>query len=328
MMVLSGDVGGTKVNLAYYALESGKLTRVLLQTYPSRKFDSLSAIVRVFLREHPASLTGAAIGIAGPVDAGRSTLTNLGWDVDAADLARDLRLEQVALLNDLEATAYGTLRLEASDAVLLQEGRSRSGGAIAVIAAGTGLGEGGLVWDGSGYRALPSEGGHVDFAPRDELEMDLLRFLMQDLDHISYERILSGPGLSVLYRFFRSRSSERDPRWLTEALVAGNPSAVISAAGLERRDTACIDALDLFVSLYGAEAGNLALKIFASGGVYVAGGIAPKIIAKIQEGGFLTSFLDKGRHRGLLEQIPLRVVLDEHTALTGAAHYAALLSRG
>jgi len=327
MMVLAGDVGGTKVNLAHYALEDGRLARVLLETYSSRKFDSLYACVRVFLKEHPAPLAAAAIGIAGPVVAGQSTLTNLGWEVDAAVLARELGLDRVALLNDLEATAYGTLRLEAADALVLQEGRPRSGGAIAVIAAGTGLGEGGLVWDGSGYRALPSEGGHVDFAPRDELEMDLLRFLMQDLDHISYERILSGPGLSVLYRFFRSRSSEREPQWLTEALVAGNPSAVISAAGLERRDRACIDALELFVSLYGAEAGNLALKIFAAGGVFVAGGIAPKIIAKIREGAFLASFLEKGRHRGLLEQMPLRVVLDEHTALTGAAHYAALLSR-
>jgi len=325
-MILAGDVGGTKASLAHYALENGKLNRVLLKTYSSRDFDSLNTVIRLFRKEHPAPLTAAGFGIAGPVTEGRCTLTNLGWKVNAADIAQELRLESVALLNDLEATGYGVLRLEDADMVVIQEGRARRQGAIAVIAAGTGLGEGGLIWDGTGYRSFPSEGGHVDFAPRDELEMDLLRFLMQDLDHVSYERILSGPGLSVLYRFFRSRSSEREPRWLTEALAGGHPSAVISAAGLEGRDAVCVSALELFVSLYGAEAGNLALKVLAAGGVYVAGGIAPKIIAKIREGGFLKSFLEKGRHSGVLEQIPLRVVLNEHTALTGAAHYAAVLS--
>jgi len=209
---------------------------------------------------------------------------------------------------------------------LLKEGTGVPHAAIAVIAAGTGLGEGGLVWDGSRYRALPSEGGHTDFAPRNELEMDLLRFLLGKHERVSYERLVSGPGLLNLYQFFRSRSTYAEPSWLKEQLASGDSSAAISQAAMEETDDASVKALEMFVSVYGAEAGNLALKLLATGGVFVGGGIAPKILPKIQQGPFLNSFIRKGRYSDLLKKIPIHVIMNDKIALVGAAHYALIMN--
>jgi len=325
-MILAGDIGGTKTNLAYFKEEDGRVLPIETRSYPSQEYRSLLDIIAELRKELPASITAAAFGVAGPIVEGRSKLTNLAWEVVSEELRQGLGLPHVALLNDLEATAYGVLNLPAGDKLTLQSGEVRKHAAIAVIAAGTGLGEGALVWDGRRYRAMPSEGGHSDFAPRNELEMDLLRFLLTKYKRVSYERILSGPGFSVLYEFFRSRSDQQEPAWLTRELKAeSSPAAAISRAGLERTDPVCVQVLDLFVSLYGAEAGNLALKVLATGGVYIGGGIAPKILPRIQEGGFLEAFTFKGRHSPLLKSMPLYVVLNDKIALYGAAHYAAFM---
>ncbi len=324
-MILAGDIGGTKTNLAYFKEEEGRVVPVHLRSYPSHQYRSVLEVIDAMQKEIPAPISAAAFGIAGPIVEGRSKLTNLGWEVVAEEIQSWLELPHVGLLNDLEATAYGVLHLPASGRLTLQNGDAQKNAAIAVIAAGTGLGEGALIWDGKRYRAMPSEGGHSDFAPRNELEMDLLRFLLRKFKRVSYERILSGPGFLNLYEFFRSRSQEAEPAWLTEKLKSGNPAAAISSAGLERTDPVCVQVLDLFVSLYGAEAGNLALKVLATGGVYIGGGIAPKILPRIREGGFLEGFTTKGRHSALLKTIPLSLILNDTIALYGAAHYATVM---
>ncbi len=323
-MILAGDIGGTKTNLAYFREEDGRVIPVEERSYPSQQYRSLLDIIEAMKKEIPAQITGAAFGVAGPIVEGRSKLTNLDWEVAADEIREGLKLRHVGLLNDLEATAYGVLNLPAKDRLTLQQGEALKHAAIGVIAAGTGLGEGALIWDGKRYRAVPSEGGHADFAPRNELEMDLLRFLLTKFKRVSYERVLSGPGFSHLYEFFRSRSHEPEPAWLTEQMKAGpTPAAAISRAGLERTDSVCVQVLDLFTTLYGAETGNVALRFLATGGMYIGGGIAPKILPRIQEGSFLEAFTFKGRHSPLLKSVPLYVVLNDKIALYGAAHYAA-----
>jgi glucokinase len=321
-MILAGDIGGTKTNLAYFDAGDNSLALHTNKSYPSQTYRSLDDIVRVFVEEFPADIRHAAFGVAGPVIDGRCETTNISWVVDSRDIARQLGLRNVGLINDLEATAYGTLRLGKKDLHVLNPGTLRRGGAIAVIAAGTGLGEGGLVWDGVRYRALPSEGGHSDFAPRNELEMELLRFLVGRFGQVSWERLVSGPGLYNIYQFLRSRAGSPEPSWLSEQISNGDPSAAVSQAALQEKDSVCVQAVEMFVSLYGAEAGNLALKFLATGGVYVGGGIAPKLLDKIRRGTFLQSFVQKDSYSKLMQSMPLYVVLNEKTALYGAAHYA------
>jgi len=323
-MILAGDIGGTKINLAYFVEENNGFILHTIKSYPSKQYGSLREIIQLFTAKFPAKITCAAFGVAGPVIDGRCETTNLSWVVDSREIAQQVELQNVGLINDLEATAYGTLRLDEKDKLVLNKGVQRDQGTIAVIAAGTGLGEGGLVWDGTRYRALPSEGGHTDFGPRNELEMALLRFLLQRYERVSYERLISGPGMYNIYQFFRSRAAYPEPAWLTERIQSGDPSAAVSEAGLEGKDEVCQETLETFVSLYGAEAGNLALKLLSTGGVYVGGGIAPKILSKIQQGSFMKSFTSKGRYAALMSNIPVYVVLNDRTALYGAAHYALL----
>jgi glucokinase len=324
-MILAGDLGGTKTNLAYFTQKGDFLDLEMVKSYPSREYKALGDIVTQLRTSHPSDITAAAFGIAGPVFHGKSRITNLGWEVDARELASLLGLPAVGLLNDLEATAYGTLRLKRNDSVVLNPGIPQAHGAIAVIAAGTGLGEGGLIWDDQRYRALPSEGGHTDFAPRTELEMDLLRYLLRKHKHVSYERLISGPGLYDMYQFFRLLTDHPEPEWLREQLSSVDPSAAVSQAGLDKKDTACERALDMFVTLYGAEAGNLALKLLATGGVYIGGGIAPKILPKLHERYFLEAFFGKGRYEEFMKKLPVSVIVNDRTALLGAAHYAVTM---
>jgi glucokinase len=326
-MILAGDIGGTKTNLAYYELQGNTLVPVLFKSYSSQHYTSLNEILALLLREHPERITAAAFGIAGPVVGNRSRLTNVSWVVDGNDVASLLHLESVGLLNDLAATAYGILRLDRKDIVTLQPGTPQREATIGVIAAGTGLGGCALVWDGRGYRAMPSEGGHADFPPRNELEIDLLKFLLKKFEHVSVERVIAGPGIINIYEFFRSLTSSSEPSWLTSEMQQGDPSAAVSRAGLEGKDEACVRTLEMFVTLYGSEAGNLALRFLTTAGLYVAGGIVPKILPKIQSGLFMEAFLAKDTYRELLQTIPVHVVLNEKTALLGAAHYA-LTARG
>lgn len=266
----------------------------------------------------------ACFGVAGPVIQEKSTVTNLPWELDESKLGEALQVPRVKLLNDLEATAYGVLHLEPADFSVLQPGVKRKGN-IAVIAAGTGLGEAILYWDGERHHPLSSEGGHADFAPRTDHEIELLTYLRREFGHVSYERLLSGPGLFNIYRFLRDSGFAPEPDWLRSRLMQGDPADVISQIGLAREHVLCARALDLFASVYGAEAGNLALKAFAVGGVYVGGGIAPKILPKLQDGTFLHAFCDKGRFAELMQTIEITVSLNPRAPLIGAAHYALML---
>ena len=321
-MILAGDIGGTKTNLAFFAVQGRGLVLVVEETFASREHSSLDDTVRRFVSAHALPIDSACFGVAGPVKHGRCEAVNLPWVVDARQLARDLGLATVALLNDLEANAYGIAALAPEDFVVLNAGAPDAEGNAAVIAAGTGLGEAGLYWDGKQHRPFASEGGHADFAPRHALEADLLRYLLAQCAHVSYERLVSGPGLYTMYRFLRDTGRGEEPLWLGEEIRARDPAAAITRAALTGTCPLCVHALDLFVSIYGAEAGNLALKVMATGGVFVGGGIAPKIIAKLRETLFITAFTAKGRLRPLLEAMPVRVILNDKTALLGAARYA------
>jgi glucokinase len=323
-MILAGDIGGTSTRLAVFEVRNNALRTVVERTYPSREHAGLREIVSRFVAEHRPDIEQASFGIAGPVIDGRVKTPNLPWVIDAQDLADELGLSATGLLNDLEANAYGVAALAASDLVPLNAGSPGATGNAAVIAAGTGLGEAGLYWDGKRHRPFAAEGGHADFAPRNALEIELLRYLLQTHEHVSYERVLSGPGLHNIYRFLRDTDNAKECAAVVEDMRSGDPSAVISKAGLEGSCELCVRTLDLFVAIYGAAAGNLALKIMARAGVYIGGGIAPKIVAKLKGPAFMEAFTAKGRLKPVCESIPVRVILNPKTALLGTARHAAL----
>ena len=324
-MLLTGDIGGTKTELAYFEAVDGRLELGEHERYPSRDHTTLDEIVASFVAEHPAPIERAAFGIAGPVVKGHATTTNLPWTVEADSLAHLLQLDHVALINDLEAVAYGTTMLGADDVVVLNRGRWDAAGTVAVIAAGTGLGEAGLWFDGRQHWPFSGEGGHCEFAPRDELELDMLRFMQAEFGHVSYERILSGPGLVNVYRFLRDTGRGSEPSWLADELRQDDAAAAISAAGVAGTSPLCVQALHVFVSVYGAQAGNLALTINSAGGVFIGGGIAPKILPVLQLPLFMQSFTSKGRLSEILEAMPVKVIVNSTTPLLGAARAAQLL---
>ncbi|MBL8112545.1 MAG: glucokinase [Acidobacteria bacterium] len=316
-MILAGDAGGTNLRLALFAREGGSFTTLDEKRMPSRSVSGIVEAARAFLNGRHVETAG--FGIAGPVIRGRSQATNLPWIVDAAELSRELSIPHVVLVNDLAANGWGLSALPESAFHVINAGVEDPEGNGALISAGTGLGEAVLVREGAGFRPLPSEGGHTSFAPRNDHEIELLRALLARHGHVSYERILSGPGLGTLYRFERERSAKPEPAWLTEEIrAAGDPAPVVSKAALEERDDVCQATLHRFVRIYAAEAGNLALKALATGGLFVGGGIAPKILPILTES-FFTAFCDKGRFAQLLSRIPVKVVKDERCALLGAA---------
>ncbi len=315
-VILVGDVGGTTTKLASV---DEKLAFQEVRRYASREHESLNHIVREFLRSRTQTVTHACFGIAGPVRDGSVKTTNLPWVVEAADLARVIGVGAVLLINDIEAIGHGIAALDDRGFVTLHGGARPTSGNAAVIAAGTGLGEAGLYWDGARHRPFASEGGHASFAPRDDLEMALLRFLAAEHGHVSWERVLSGPGLVNIYRFLRDTGRFEEPEWLAESIREADPAASIGRCAVEGTAPICEHSLELFVSLYGAEAGNLALRMMAVGGVYVAGGIAPKILDWLKRPPFRRAFLAKGRMRQLLEAIPVRVVVNDRVGLLGAA---------
>jgi glucokinase len=322
-MVLAGDIGGTNSRLALFEGRAGcPLARVAERTYPSREHAGLGAIVALFRSEHPQPIEAASFGVAGPVVLGTSRTTNLPWAIEATALGADLSVARCFLLNDLEATAWGVQALGEDDTAVLQEGVPDPEGNSAIIAAGTGLGEAGLFRDRGGYVPVATEGGHADFGPRDQVEDELLTVLRARYGRVSWERVVSGPGLVTIYEFLRDRGPGKEDPEVAEAMRRGDPGAAVSSAGLAGRDPLAREALDRFVSLYGAEAGNLALKMLARGGVFVAGGIAPRILARLRTGIFMDAFLDKGRMRPLLEAMPVRVVTNDRVGLLGAARHA------
>jgi glucokinase len=311
-MILAGDIGGTSTRLAWFEAVGGELRALAAERYPSREYPGLAPIVERFVEAHPGRADRACFGVAGPVRAGRVETPNIAWDVDGPELARQLGLPEVALLNDLEANAWGVFTLGAADIAILSAGQPSRDGNAAIISAGTGLGEAGYHWDGRALRPFASEGGHADFAPHDELTIELFRWLYRRYGHVSWERVVSGPGLANIYAFLRGSAMEG----------VTDPAAAISKAALEESDPIAVRALDLFVALYGAEAGNLALKMKATQGVWVGGGIAPKILPRLRRPGFLEAFHEKGRFKAFMEAIPVRVILNDQTALRGAAKYA------
>ena len=323
MLVLAGDIGGTSTRLAYFDSAGSTLTPLFESRFPSREAGSLKEIVSRFSAEQGLAAERACFGIAGPVRQGQVRTPNLPWRVDAAELALALGLPTVQLINDLEANAYGIDLLGPDDLAVLNRGVPDPTGAIAVVSAGTGLGEAMAYWDGTVHRPLCSEGGHADFAPRNELETELLLFLRAEHGRVSTERLVSGPGLRNIYRFLRDNRNIPETPAVADAMRLGDQSAAITRAALAGECPLCDQTLDLFVSLYGAEAGNVALRSLATGGVYLGGGIAPKIIERLKGPGFMLAFTAKGRLSPLLEDIPVRVILNDRTALLGAGRCAA-----
>jgi len=321
-VILAGDVGGTKTHLALFD-PGPPLRLVRLETFRSSAFPSLEAMVDLFLQGGAAPLHAAALGVAGPVVGASAALPNVAWAVDAARIARRLGLPSVALLNDLEASAWALESLGSAETVTLLEGAPGAAGNQAVIAAGTGLGEAVLLRRGARRIPISSEAGHADFAPRTDLEIELLRWLRERFGRVSWERILSGPGLSNVHAFLADTGRGAEPASIAEAIRVGDPAAVISTAALEGRSERCALALDLFVGVYGAEAGNLVLRALATGGLFLGGGIAPKILPWLRGEPFRRAFLDKGRLSPLVAATPVRVILDERAALLGAARRAA-----
>jgi glucokinase len=320
-MILAGDIGGTNARLAYFQPQNGSLRLISERIFPSREYGDFGEIVSKFLRDSGDRPEVACFGIAGPVRNGRVETSNLPWVIEQSRLAKETQLPATLLINDLEANAWGIAALSRQDLVALNQAPP-SAGNQAVIAPGTGLGEAGLYWDGSHHRVFACEGGHTDFAPQGELQIELLRSLTSRYGHVSYERILSGPGLVNVYEFLRAKKCGDEPAGFSQELSQGDAAAAISRAALSGSNKLAEQALDLWVSVYGAEAGNLALKTMANGGIFLGGGISPKILSKLTGPIFMKAFLDKGRLRPLLEAIPVHVITNDKAGLLGAARCA------
>jgi glucokinase len=330
MRVLAGDIGGTKVLLQLAALDGGAYCPIAERRFESTSYPGLSPIVHEFLRgaaSTAAQPDAACFGVAGPITETSSgqiaRLTNLPWTVDSAALERELGIRRVRLINDFQAVGYGVEALSPPDVETLQTGTHRPRAPRAVLGAGTGLGQGLLIWQGSYYECFATEGGHVDFAPTDELQVELLSYLRERYGRVSYERLLSGPGLVNLYSFFLARQDT--PAAGAELLRAADPAAAIAEAARGGSNRAAVGALQLFVKIYGAQAGNVALSYLAGGGVYIAGGIAPKILPVLRDGMFLRAFADKGRMGDLLTTFPVRIIINPRVGLIGAAVVAGRL---
>jgi glucokinase len=325
-VILAGDIGGTKSNLGLFR-EDDLRSPLVEASVHSRDFAGLEQIISDFLvRSTPfGPVTRACFGIAGPIVDECSETPNLPWIIRLKAIRAVLSIDAVMLINDLRATGHGLLLLRPDELITLNAGNVRVTGNAALIAAGTGLGEAILHWNGTRYEPVASEGGHADFAPRNDVEIDLLKYLLQRFPHVSYERVLSGPGLFNIYSFMRDAGHAVEEPSIAEKFKQFDPSAVISEAALAGQSELCTRALDTFVSIYGAEAGNLALKAMAVSGIYLGGGIAPKIVGKLQDGEFMRAFTAKSRLSALLQAIPVYVILNPKTALYGAASAAMLL---
>jgi len=322
-MILAGDIGGTNARLAYFQPQNGHLNLVSERVFPSREHSELGEIVSRFVDDSGVRPDAACFGIAGPVRNGRVETSNLPWVIEQSRLAKQIHLPATLLINDLEASAWGIGALASSDLVSLNRVSGPVIGNQAVIAPGTGLGEAGLFWDGNRHHVFACEGGHTDFAPQGEQQVELLKYLHTRFGHVSYERILSGPGLVNVYEFLRDTGGKESPAFA--AIVRkGDAAAEISKAALAGTDAMAQKALEIWISVYGAEASNLALKVMATGGLFLAGGISPKVLAGLTGPLFMQAFLDKGRMRALMEAIPVQVVTNDKAGLLGAARCAAV----
>jgi len=323
-MILAGDIGGTNARLAYFQPQNGHFQLVAERVFPSREHSELGEIVTQFVNDSGMRPDAACFGIAGPVRNGRVETSNLPWVIEQSRLATQIRLPSTLLINDLEASAWGIGALSSGDLVALNSVSGPVVGNQAVIAPGTGLGEAGLFWDGTRHHVFACEGGHCDFAAQNDQEIDLLRYLKARYGHVSYERILSGPGLVNVYEFLRDSGYGKESAEFAAGFQKGDGPASVSRAALAGTDAMAEKALEIWISVYGAEASNLALKAMATGGLFLAGGISPKVLAGLTGPLFMQSFLSKGRMRALMEAIPVQVVTNEKAGLLGAARCAAV----
>ncbi|MGA8271333.1 MAG: glucokinase [Candidatus Sulfotelmatobacter sp.] len=321
-MILVGDIGATRVRLAAFETEGNRLQCAVEKDYMSQQHGGLPEILTQFIRTEGIPVHSACFGVAGPVRSGRSKISNLPWIIDSRELAKQLKLNSVGLLNDLEANAYGIDALESKDFIALSEGSENAEGNRAVISARTGLGMAGLYWDGFRHHPFACEGGHADFAPTNELQMELLAYLQKKYGRISCERLLSGPGIRNIYEFLRDAHKAEEPAWLRDEIaIASDVPALISRVALEGKAAICDQALTVFVSIFGAETGNCALHYMSTGGIFIGGSIAAKIVPKMKDPVFMQSFLDKGRMEALLRDMPVKIVLNDDCGLIGAARY-------
>src|ERR1700683_561611 len=324
-MILAGEIGATRTRLAAFETEGNRLQCVGEKKYVSQQRDGLSGILADFIKTEGIPVHSACLGVAGPVRAGRSKISNLPWVIDARELAKQLKLNSVGLLNDLEAYAYGIDGLESKDFITLSEGTEEAEGNRAVISAKTGLGMAGLYWDGFRHHPFACEGGHADFAPRNDLQMELLAYLQKKYGRISCERILSGPGIKNIYDFLRDAQKAEEPEWLRTAMSAApDPPALISQMALEGKAPICNQALSIFVSVFGAETGNGALNFMSTGGIFIGGSIAAKIVPKMKDPMLLACFLDKGRMGTILKDMPVKIVINDDCGMIGAARYTLI----
>ncbi len=322
-MILVGDIGGTNTRLALYSSDE-KYTLIEQKKFPSGKYDSLEAIIKIFLQEssHQQDIHQACFGVAGPVAQGKSKLTNLHWpEINEKSMMTSLRLKKVWLINDLEANAYGTFVLKEEDYLVIKEGEAQAGNA-AIIAAGTGLGEAGLYWNGVDHKPFPTEGGHTSFSPQSDLQIGLLLYLRKKFSSVSWENVLSGPGIYPIYCFIQDAQNLDFSQDIQNRLSQEKEkAALITQAALNKTCPRCEKTIELFVELYGIEAGNLALKMMAVNGLWIGGGIAPKILSCLNSDTFRSYFAAKGAMKHLMEKIPVKVILNEDTSLLGAAYY-------
>lgn len=323
---LAGDIGGTKTHLAVYSSERGLQAPLAEELFRSADYLSLEAVIREFLEKYPLHIDKASFGIAGPVVAGKASVTNLTWKIDERHIEKTLNIPSVTLLNDLAALAYAIPILEPSDLFTLNVGKPAKHGTIALIAPGTGLGQAFLTWSGATYTVNPSEGGHADFAPINELQIDILRYLLKKFDHVSYELVCSGIGLPNIYAALKNSGPDfEEPDWLAQRLKdASDPTPIICDAALdtEKPCPLCQTTVRTFIAILGAQAGNLALTVLATGGVYIGGGIPPRLLPFLQEEAFLQAFRQKGRLSEFLEPLPIHVILHPNVALLGAARHS------
>lgn len=324
-MILAGEIGATRTRLAAFEKEGSRLRIVVEKTYPSQQHTSLSDIISTFIKTEGVGVYQACFGVAGPVRRGRSKISNLPWVIDSRDLAKQLKLDSVGMINDLEAYAYGIDGLDSKDFVTLNEGSEDAEGNRAIISARTGLGVAGLYWDGFRHHPFACEGGHSDFAPRNALEMELLTYLQKKYGRISCERLLSGPGIKNIYDFLRDTNKADEPGWLKDQIAATpDAPALISQLALAGKAAICDQTMSLFVSIYGAETGNVALNFLSTGGIYIGGSVAAKNVSKMKDPVFMQSFLDKGRMVPLLKEIPVMIVLNDDAGIIGAARYTLI----
>jgi glucokinase len=322
--ILAGDIGGTKTNLAYFKASRSEITLLKQERFASGDFQSCIEMLEHFLQgdDHPPA-DRISLGVAGPVIQGKAELTNLNWFMDSDEIIRKTRVERVTLINDLEAIAWGLAGLKPEEKITLCPGNPLIKGNMAIIAPGTGLGQAGLYWDGKHYHPFPTEGGHCDFSPRTDFDMDLCRFLQKEYGIVSWEKLISGPAIYDIYRFLLRSDKEEEPQWIRDAFQTEDPSAVISTAAEEGKDERCVHTMKHFVRYLARESSNLVLKMKATGGLFLGGGIPPKILPLLENGSFRKDFMDCDRMQHLLEEVPVYIIKNDKAGLLGAAYYGA-----